>query len=54
MANEFADKFNSSVENVSAVSLPRATTESFNTKYKYESVIKATLLASRERTKAIR
>ncbi|MFO0355931.1 MAG: M48 family metallopeptidase [Sphingobacteriaceae bacterium] len=48
MANEFADKFNADVENVKAISLPMATTQNFNTKHKYESVIKATLMASRD------
>lgn len=48
LANEFADKFNTDVENVKAISMPLATTQNFNTKHKYESIIKATLLASRD------
>jgi hypothetical protein len=48
MADDFAANMNSKLEGVKAVSMPQLTRESFNTKFKYESVLKATLLASRD------
>ncbi len=48
MADEFADHMSANLQDVKAVSMPRLTHESFNTKFKYESILKATLLASRD------
>lgn len=48
MADDFADHMSAHLPDVKAVSMPRLTRENFNTKFKYESVLKATLLASRD------
>ncbi|MGE0566341.1 MAG: M48 family metallopeptidase [Bacteroidia bacterium] len=49
MANSFARKISGHKKiNVRAISLPDASTTNFNTKFKYENVLYATFLASRE------
>ncbi len=48
MSNEFAQAFNAECHDVKTISLPLAATESFNTKYKYETILNRTLLAKRD------
>ncbi|MDX2171520.1 MAG: M48 family metallopeptidase [Bacteroidota bacterium] len=48
LANEFANSFNSQLQDVKTISLPLAATESFNTKYKYQKVLNSSILARRD------
>lgn len=48
LANEFANNFNTNLQEVKAISLPLAATQNFNTKYNYEKIMSSSMFARRD------
>jgi len=48
LSNQIATLMNSEMQNTKVISLPFAATESFNTKYRYETILNSCLLARRD------